>query len=144
MNKPDPISEEKIKKINKVVKDMVFTYKGDIGSFGKKEFKYQFRIVGQKHMISVGEYYNYLIVDITVVDGSPETTFLLRHLPFLLRHLPDMLSDYRTLSGVTRDISEELVYFFGTDYVRVVTNDGRIKIGNEYQEKIDELPDLIV
>jgi hypothetical protein len=137
MNKPDPISEEKIKKINKVVKDMVFTYKGDIGSFGKKEFKYQFRIVGQKHMISVGEYYNFLTVDITVVDGSPETTFV-------IRHLPDMLSDYRTLSGVTRDISEELSYFFGSDYVRVVTNDGKIKIGNEYQEKIDELPDLIV
>ena len=120
-----------------VIKDMVFNCKGDIGFFNKKEFNYQFRIVGQKHMISVGEYYNYLTVDITIVDGSPETTFI-------LKHVPDMLNDYRTFHSITSDISEELQYFFGSDHVRVITNDGKIKIGNEFQEKIDELPDLIV
>jgi hypothetical protein len=137
MSKPDPISEKKINKINMVIKDMVFNCKGDIGIFDKKEFKYQFRIVGQKHMISVGEYYNYLTVDITIVDGSPETTFI-------LKHVPNMLDDYRTFYSITSDISEELQYFFGSDHVRVITNDGKIKIGDEYQEKIDELPDLIV
>jgi hypothetical protein len=58
MDKPEAISKEKIKKINKVIKDMVFTYKGPVSEYNNGEFQYQISISGQKHMISVGEYYN--------------------------------------------------------------------------------------
>lgn len=130
MDKPEPISEEKIKKINKVIKDMVFNYKGPVSEYDNGEFQYQISIEGQKHMISVGEYYNYLIMDVVIIDGSPMTTLFIKYLPYIL-------SDYKTLNYLSREISEELQYFFGVEYVRVVYSDGKIKVSEEYQQKID-------
>ena len=130
MDKPEPISEEKIKKINKVIKDMVFTYKGPVSEYSNVEFQYQISIEGQKHMISVGEYYNYLIMDVVIIDGSPMTTLSIKYLPYIL-------GDYKTLNYLSREISEELQYFFGVEYVRVVYSDGKIKVSEEYQQKID-------
>ena len=130
MDKPEPISEEKIKKINKVIKDMVFTYKGPVSEYNNGEFQYQISISGQKHMISVGEYYNYLIMDVVIIDGSPMTTLFIKYLPYIL-------GDYKTLNYLSREISEELQYFFGVEYVRVVYSDGKIKVSEEYQQKID-------
>ena len=132
MDKPEPISEEKIKKINKVIKDMVFTYKGPISEYANGEFQYQFSIVGQKQMISVGDYYNYLIIDVVIIDGTPKTTLFMKYLHYVL-------GDYKTLNFLSRDISEELQYFFGVEYVRVVYNDGKIKVSEEYQQKIDNI-----
>jgi len=130
MDKPEEISKEKIKKINKVIKDMVFTYKGPVSEYNNGEFQYQISISGQKHMISVGEYYNYLIMDVVIIDGSPMTTLFIKYLPYIL-------SDYKTLNYLSREISEELQYFFGVEYVRVVYSDGKIKVSEEYQQKID-------
>jgi hypothetical protein len=130
MDKPEAISKEKIKKINKVIKDMVFTYKGPVSEYNNGEFQYQISISGQKHMISVGEYYNYLIMDVVIIDGSPMTTLFIKYLPYIL-------SDYKTLNYLSREISEELQYFFGVEYVRVVYSDGKIKVSEEYQQKID-------
>jgi hypothetical protein len=39
--------------------------------------------------------------------------------------------------GLNRVISEELVYFFNGDYVRVHIPNDSVKISDEYQEKID-------
>jgi hypothetical protein len=130
MDKPEPISEEKIKKINKVIKDMVFTYKGPISEYANGEFQYQFSIVGQKHMISVGDYYNYLIIDVVIIDGTTKTTLFIKYLHYVL-------GDYKTLNFLSRDISEELQYFFGVEHVRVVYSNGKIKVSEEYQQKID-------
>jgi hypothetical protein len=130
MDKPEAISKEKIKKINKVIKDMVFTYKGPVSEYNNGEFQYQISISGQKHMISVGEYYNYLIMDVVIIDGSPMTTLFIKYLPYIL-------GDYKTLNYLSREISEELQYFFGVEYVRVVYSDGKIKVSEEYQQKID-------
>lgn len=109
---------------------MVFTYKGPVSEYANGEFQYQISIVGQKHMISVGDYYNYLIMDVVIIDGTPKTTLFIKYLPFIL-------GDYRTLNFLSREISEELQYFFGSDYVRVVYSDGKIKVSEEYQQKID-------
>ena len=130
MSKPDPISEKKIDKINMVLKDMIFNYKGPVSEYNNGEFQYQISISGQKHMISVGEYYNYLIMDVVIIDGSPMTTLFIKYLPYIL-------SDYKTLNYLSREISEELQYFFGVEYVRVVYSDGKIKVSEEYQQKID-------
>jgi uncharacterized protein YrrD len=56
------ISEKHIERINKVIKDMVFDYDGDIVMDLKINFQFQFIITGQRRMISVGEYYDYLDV----------------------------------------------------------------------------------
>jgi hypothetical protein len=132
MSKPDPISEKKIDKINMVLKDMIFNYDGPISNIGDGELTYRLRITGQKHMISVGEYYNYLIIDVIILDGSHKTTVF-------IKYIPNVLSDYKTLRHLSRDISEELQYFFGSDHVRVNVV---VNVSEEYQQKIDELPSI--
>ena len=65
-------TEEKLRRVNKVIKDMVFTYEGQliVGLDWKAKFDYQFQIKGVRQMISVGELYDYLMVDVTIIDGD--------------------------------------------------------------------------
>lgn len=126
-------TEEKIRKVNKIIKDMVFSYKGEIYSGMNVEVDFQFQIKGVKPMISVGDWHDYLVVGITIIDGDK--------IFGILHKLSDSLSikDYRLLSGLNRVISEELVYFFNGDYVRVHIPNDSVKISDEYQEKIDNI-----
>lgn len=132
MDKPEVISQKNIDKINKIIKDMVFSYKGPISDWYDGAFEYQFQIVGQKPMISVGDWYNYLIIDILIVDGSHKTTLMLNYLPYIL-------TDYRTITHLSNSISNELQYFFGGDNVRITIGKDHIKISDEYQEKINSI-----
>ena len=132
MDKLEPISQKKIDKINKVIKDMVFTYKGLISDWSKGEFEYQFQIIGQKPMISVGEWYNYLIVSVLIVDGSHYTSLF-------LKYMPTLFTEYRTLTNLNYSISDELQYFFDGDYVRININKDNVRLSDEFQEKIDNI-----
>ena len=132
MDRPEPISQKKIDKINKVIKDMVFTYKGLVSDWAKAEFEYQFQIIGQKPMISVGDWYNFLIVSVLVVDGSNNTTLF-------LKYMPTLLTEYRTLTNLNYSISDELQYFFDGDYVRINIEKDNVRLSDEYQEKINNL-----
>jgi hypothetical protein len=129
MDRPEPISQKKIDKINKVIKDMVFTYKGLVSDWAKAEFKYQFQIIGQKPMISVGDWYNFLIVSVLVVDGSNNTTLF-------LKYMPTLLTEYRTLTNLNYSISDELQYFFDGDYVRINIEKDNVRLSDEFQMKI--------
>jgi hypothetical protein len=132
MDRPEPISEKNIDKINKVIKDMVFTYKGPISDYSKGEFEYQFQIVGQKPMISVGDWYNYLIVDILIINGSHYTGLFLKYLPYVL-------TEYRTLTHLNNSISDELQYFFDGDHIRINIDKDNVRLSDEFQEKIDSI-----
>lgn len=112
---------------------MVFSYKGEIYSGMNVEVDFQFQITGVKPMISVGDWYDYLVVDITIIDGDKRFS--------ILHKLSNSLSikDYRLLSGLNHIISEELVYFFNGDYVRVHIPNDSVKISSEYKEKIDDI-----
>ena len=129
MDRPEPISQKKIDKINKVIKDMVFTYKGLVSDWAKAEFKYQFQIIGQKQMISVGDWYNFLIVSVLVVDGSNNTTLF-------LKYMTTLLTEYRTLRNLNYSISDELQYFFYGDYVRINIEKDNVRLSDEFQMKI--------
>ena len=129
MDRPEPISQKKIDKINKVIKDMVFTYKGLVSDWAKAEFKYQFQIIGQKPMISVGDWYNFLIVSVLVVDGSNNTTLF-------LKYITTLLTEYRTLRNLNYSISDELQYFFDGDYVRINIEKDNVRLSDEFQMKI--------
>mgnify|MGYP006928222184 CR=1 FL=1 len=129
MDRPEPISQKKIDKINKVIKDMVFTYKGLVSDWAKAEFKYQFQIIGQKPMISVGDWYNFLIVSVLVVDGSNNTTLF-------LKYMTTLLTEYRTLRNLNYSISDELQYFFDGDYVRINIEKDNVRLSDEFQMKI--------
>ena len=126
-------TEEKLRRVNKVIKDMVFTYEGQliVGLDWKAKFDYQFQIKGVRQMISVGELYDYLMVDVTIIDGDMRFS--------VLHKLSDSLSikDYRLWTGLINTISDELLYFFNGDYVRIhIPKDG-VRISDEYNEKID-------
>jgi len=132
MDKPTVISQKNIDKINKIIKDMVFTYKGPISDWSDGEFEYQFQIVGQKHMISVGDWYNFLIVDILIIDGSNVTGLILKYLPYVL-------TEYRTLTHLGNNISDELQYFFDGDYIRINIDKDNVRLSDDFQEKINNL-----
>ena len=127
------ISEKHIERINKVIKDMVFEFEGNIFTPDLRvNFEYQFTITGQKQMISVGEYYDYLDILVEIVDADEHSTKLLAVFKLLNN---DVNKDYILKTRLNNALSEELSYFFNESYVRVTIVG--VEIGEELQEKID-------
>jgi hypothetical protein len=128
------ISEKHIEKINKVVKDMVFDYNGELHMEGAYiNFKYQFKIIGQKEMISVGELYDYLQILVEIIDGDEKATVIFAVFKSLNANVT---KEYRLRNSLDRYISEELNYFFGGEGVRIIISD--IEFSEEYEEKIND------
>lgn len=128
-------TEEKLRRVNKVIKDMVFTYEGQIliGSGWKTKFDYQFQIKGVRQMISVGELYDYLMVDVTIIDGDKMFLVSAKLMG------SSFTNDYLFKNNLSTSISEELQYFFGAEYVRVTLDKEKstIKLSDELKEKIN-------
>jgi hypothetical protein len=128
------ISEKHIERINKVIKDMVFDYDGDIVMDLKINFQFQFIITGQRRMISVGEYYDYLDVLVEIIDGNERATKIF-HLFAGLKNILE--KDYRLNNYLTYLIGEEFSYFFGDEYVGIKIV--KIQFSEEYDEKIKNI-----
>jgi hypothetical protein len=129
------ISEKHIEKINNVIKDMVFDYNGEIHmSEVYVNFKYQFKIIGQREMISVGELYDYLQISVEVIDGDEKSTVIFAVFQSLN---VDIMKEYRLRNSLDREITEELNYFFGGEGVRVMISS--IEFSEEYEEKIESV-----
>jgi hypothetical protein len=129
------ISEKHIERINKVIKDMVFEFEGNIFTPDLTvKFDYQFTITGQRQMISVGEYYDYLDVSVEIVDAD-ERSLKFFAVNSLLRN--DINKDYILKTRLDNALSEELSYFFNESYVRVQIV--KIQIGEELKNKIDDI-----
>ena len=128
-------TEEKLRRVNKVIKDMVFTYEGQliIGLDWKTKFDYQFQIKGVRQMISVGELYDYLMVDVTIIDGDKMFLVSAKLMG------SSFTNEYLFKNNLSTSISEELQYFFGSDYVRVTLDKEKssIKLSDELKEKIN-------
>ena len=129
-------TEEKLKRVNKVIKDMIFTYEGQliVGLGWKAKFDYQFQIKGVRQMISVGELYDYLMVDVTIIDGDKMFLVSAKLMG------SSITNEYRLKNNLSTSISEELQYFFGSDYVRVTLDKEKssIKLSDELKEKINK------
>lgn len=126
-------TEEKIRRVNKIIKDMIFECKGEIHSGMFVTVEYQFQITGVKKMISVGEWYDFLVVDVTIVDGD-------KRFDVLGKIMPEFVTkEYRLLVNLDRSISEELEYFFDGSQPRIHIPNGGVKLSDEYLRKIDEL-----
>jgi len=125
-------TEEKLKKVNKIIKDMVFSFEGEIFENMQVQVDYQFQITGVKKMISVGEFYDYLTVDIEVVGGD-------KRFDVWMKISPTFLNDYIMTGNFHSSISDELQYFFGSDYVRVSIQKGSLKLSDEYKEEINNI-----
>ena len=129
------ISEKHIERINKVIKDMVFEFEGNIFTPDLRvKFEYQFAITGQRQMISVGEYYDYLDVLVEIVD-SDEKSLKFLAVYNLLKN--DINKDYILKTRLDNAISEELSYFFNESYVRVMIV--KIQFSEELKNKIDDV-----
>lgn len=128
-------TEEKLRRVNKVIKDMVFTYEGQllVGFDWKTKFDYQFQIKGVRQMISVGEWYDYLMVDVTIIDGDKMFLVASKLMG------SSITNEYRLVNNLSTSISEELQYFFGSDYVRITLDKEKssIKLSDELKEKIN-------
>lgn len=129
-------TEEKIRKVNKVIKDMVFDYDGKIFTPDLNiKFQYQFKITGQKKMISVGDYYDFLIVLVKIIGGDKHSIIIFN---IFDKMSSNVTKDYMLINGLSREISEELQYFFGSDHVRVHFGDNAITLEDEYQQEIND------
>jgi len=127
------ISEKHIERINKVIKDMVFEFEGEIFTPDLKiKFEYQFAITGQRKMISVGEYYDFLDVLVEIVDADEKSLKLLAVFKLLNN---DVNNDYILKTRLDNALSEELSYFFNESYVRVMIV--KIQLSEELKNKID-------
>jgi hypothetical protein len=125
-------TEEKLRKVNKIIKDMVFSFEGEIFEDIQVQVDYQFQITGVKKMISVGEFYDYLTVDIEVVGGD-------KRFDLWMKISPIFLNDYIMTGKFHSAISDELQYFFGPDYVRINIPKGSLKLSDEYKKEIEDL-----
>jgi hypothetical protein len=129
------ISEKHIERINKVIKDMVFEFEGNIFTPDLRvNFEYQFAITGQRKMISVGEYYDYLEILVEIVDTDEKSLKFLAIFNLLKN---DINKDYILKTRLDNDISEELSYFFNESYVRVMIV--KIQFSEELKNKIDDM-----
>ena len=129
------ISEKHIQRINNVIKDMVFEFEGNIFTPDLSvKFEYQFAITGQRQMISVGEYYDYLDVLVKIVDADDRSIKFIAVYSLLKN---DINKDYILKTRLDNALSEELSYFFNESYVRVQIV--KIQIGEELQEKIEDV-----
>jgi len=132
------ISEKHIQRINKIISNIIFDYVGEISYGLEIKFKYQFVITGQRKMISVGEYYDYLDVLVEITDGDKRVTTIFS----VFKTLKDsLLKDYKLNNRLTNLINEELKYFFEGDGARVRIV--KIQFSNDYNEKIENTVDKL-
>jgi hypothetical protein len=120
-------TNEEQSQLNKFLEHETFTMDTDFFVVDPKfEFEYKFKLVGTKKMISVGEYYNYIRVYVTIIDGEDRFKKLLNVLgnvqkinePIFLGNF--LKNEYRFNNQLTNDISNNLKYFSdGKDHVRV-------------------------
>jgi len=130
------ISEKHIQSINKIISNIIFDYVGEISYGLEIKFKYQFVITGQRKMISVGEYYDYLDVLVEITDGDKRATTIFSVFKALKNSL---LKEYKLNYHLTYLIDEELKYFFEGDGARVRIV--KIQFSDDYNEKIENTVD---
>lgn len=112
--------------LNKFLERETFTMDSDLFGEQKFEVQYKFKLVGVKKMLSVGEYYDYIRVFVTIVGGEQSFKRFLRAISYIQKKdtkdfLQDYLkTEYRFNPQLSNDISDNLKYFSdGKDRVRV-------------------------
>ena len=121
------ISQNLIEKINELVGDKTFKYSGELipGATTIISIEYKFKITGVKQMISVGEYYDYLLIDVTITSLNDPLSRLVfgfdeknKHHNFEAMFKTQLYPFY---NGLNQAISSYL-RFFDNDYVRITIN----------------------
>ena len=69
------LTEKEIDRLNGILKNKPFKYNQGVFHYdleGENDFDFKFQLLGYKKMISVGEYYNYLKVSVTLLNFRDE------------------------------------------------------------------------
>jgi hypothetical protein len=125
------ISEKQVKLINKIASKNTFKYTGDIiqGVDQPADIDYKFTITGHKKMMSVGEYYDYLLLKV-VITGVHDPVSKLIFTPeptdtgkSIARMFEKQL--YKFYSDLNQEIMNYLRYFndSGEEFVRTTIDD---------------------
>ena len=125
------ISEKQVKLINKIASKDTFKYTGEIiqGVDQPADIDYKFQITGHKKMMSVGEYYDYLLLKV-VITGVHDPVSKLIFTPeptdtgkAVARMFETQL--YKFYSSLNQEIMEYLKYFndSGEEFVRTTIDD---------------------
>ena len=125
------LSQKIIELVNKVVSKKTFKYTGEIiqGVDQPADVDYKFRITGHRKMMSVGEYYDYLLLKV-VITGVHDPVSKLIFTPeptdvgkSVARAFESQL--YRFYSSLNQEIMEYLKYFndSGEEFVRTTIDD---------------------
>jgi hypothetical protein len=119
-------TNEEQSQLNNFLQHETFTMEVDFFGDQKFEVEYKFKLVGVRKMISVGEYYDYIRVFVTIVGGEERFKKLLRVITFIQKKdTKDFLEGYLKKEygfqyQLVNSISDNLKYFSdGKDYVRV-------------------------
>jgi hypothetical protein len=134
-------TEKERNQLNRFLSTQTFTCSAslmDISPEHKYEFEYRFKIVGEKKMMSVGEYYMYNIVDVEVIgiDEKYKTVFKILGRDFDKSKLENVFfkENYVFIMDLIRCVSGELVYFDEVSRPRVNVNE--IVMTNELYDDI--------
>lgn len=73
------LTEKQIDRINKLISTRTFKYKGEIisGVPQNADIDYKFKITGYRKMMSVGEYYDYALLDVVIIGVNDHISKLL-------------------------------------------------------------------
>lgn len=73
------LTEKQIDRINKLLSTRTFKYTGEIISdvLQKSDIDYKFKITGYRKMMSVGEYYDYALLDVVIIGVNDYVSKLL-------------------------------------------------------------------
>lgn len=110
------LTEKDIDRLNRLLKDKVFTYKESLftNDGTKSDFDFKFQILGYKKMISVGEYYDYVRISVILLnfrDDLSKMLFLKHGLKgeFLNKYFKENMYYFRVM--LNSNISDILTMF---------------------------------
>jgi hypothetical protein len=118
------ISQKLIERINELVGKKTFKYSGELipGATTIISIEYKFKITGVKKMMSVGEYYDYLLINVTITSLNDPLSRLVfgfdeknKHHNFEAMFKTQLYPFY---NGLNQAIASYL-RFFDNDYVRI-------------------------
>ena len=137
------ISEKQVKLINKIASKQTFKYTGDIiqGVDQPGDIDYKFTITGHKKMMSVGEYYDYLLLKVVITGAhDPVSKLIFTPAPTdtgkeVARMFESQL--YGFYSRLNQEIMNYLKYFNNTsELIRTTIDD--LKFDLKKPENITE------
>ena len=136
------ISEKQVNLINKIASKETFKYTGELiqGVDQPADIDYKFRITGHKKMMSVGEYYDYLLLEVTITGvNDPISKLIFTPEPTdtgktVARAFESQL--YGFYSRLNQEIMNYLRYFndSGEEFVRTTIDELKFDIPKPMNE----------